>query len=51
VRVRRLTEQEEQKLQRIVRRGSTGSVRFRRAVTLPASSVGSLNPATFGSQL
>lgn len=32
VRVRGLTEQEGQKLQRVVRRGSTSSVRFRRAM-------------------
>ncbi|MCX5205916.1 IS630 family transposase [Streptomyces sp. NBC_00237] len=37
VRVRRLTEQEGQKLQRIVRRGSTSTVRFRRAMMLLAS--------------
>ncbi|TWD11721.1 hypothetical protein FB570_12428 [Streptomyces sp. T12] len=36
VRVRRLTEQEGQKLQQIVRRGSTNSVRFRRAMMPPA---------------
>lgn len=38
VRVRRLTEQEGQKLQRIVRRGSTSWVRIRRAMMLLASS-------------
>ncbi|MER5445682.1 hypothetical protein ABT052_20785 [Streptomyces sp. NPDC002766] len=32
VRVRRLTDQEGQKLQQIVRRGSTSSVRYRRAM-------------------
>jgi hypothetical protein len=37
VRARRLTEQEVQKLQRIVRRGSTDSVRFRRAMLLASS--------------
>lgn len=45
VRVRRLTEQEGQRLQRIVRRGSTSSVRFRRAMMLLASSGGSPVPA------
>ncbi|GAA2290581.1 hypothetical protein GCM10010415_72820 [Streptomyces atrovirens] len=40
MRVRRLTEQEGQKLQWIVRRGSTGSLRFRRAMMLPTSSGG-----------
>lgn len=44
VRVRRLTEQEGQKLQHIVRRGSTGSVRFRRAMMLLASAGGSTVP-------
>ncbi len=43
VRVRRLTEQEGQKLQHIVRRGSTNSVRFRRAMML-ASASGSTVP-------
>lgn len=37
VRVRRLTEQEGRKLQRIVRRGTTSAVRFRRAMMLLAS--------------
>lgn len=37
VRVRRLTDQEGQKLQQIVRRGSTSSVRYRRAMMLLAS--------------
>ena len=37
VRVRRLTDQEGQKLQRIVRRGSTSTVRYRRAIMLLAS--------------
>jgi len=45
VRVRWLTEQEGQKLQRIVRRGSTSSVRLRRAMMLLASSGGSPVPA------
>lgn len=40
VRVRRLTEQEGQKLQRMVRRGSTSTVRFRRAMMLLASAGG-----------
>ncbi|WP_405787349.1 IS630 family transposase [Streptomyces sp. NBC_00029] len=44
VRVRRLTEQEGQKLQHIVRRGSTSSVRFRRAMMLLASAGGSRVP-------
>jgi transposase len=37
VRVRRLTDQEGQRLQQIVRRGSTSSVRYRRAMMLLAS--------------
>ena len=40
VKVRRLTEQEGQKLQQTVRRGSTSSVRFRRAMMLLASAGG-----------
>ncbi len=44
VRVRRLTEQEGQKLQRIVRRGSTSAVRFRRAMMLLASAGGNSVP-------
>ncbi|WP_406319973.1 hypothetical protein OHA77_27415 [Streptosporangium sp. NBC_01639] len=40
VRVRSLTDQEGQKLQQIVRRGSTSSVRYRRAMMLPASAGG-----------
>jgi hypothetical protein len=44
VRVCRLTEQERQKLQQIVRRGSTNSVRFRRAMMLLASVGGSTVP-------
>lgn len=44
VRVRRLTEQEGQKLQQIVRRGSTSAVRFRRAMMLLASAGGSTVP-------
>lgn len=40
VRVRRLTDQEGQKLQQIVRRGGTSSVRFRRAMMLLASAGG-----------
>ncbi|MGX1135743.1 transposase [Streptomyces glaucescens] len=44
VRVRGLTEQEWQKLQDIVRRGSTSSVRFRRAMTLLASAGGNSVP-------
>lgn len=37
VRVRRLTDHEGQKLQQIVRRGGTSSVRYRRAMMLLAS--------------
>ncbi|MEU6775131.1 hypothetical protein [Streptomyces sp. NPDC046759] len=37
MRVRRLTDQEEQKLQQVVRRGSTSSMRYRRAMMLLAS--------------
>lgn len=37
VKVRRLTDQEEQRLQQIVRRGSTGSMRYWRAMMLLAS--------------
>ncbi len=40
VRVRRLTDQEGQRLQRIVRRGSTSAVRYRRAMMLLASAGG-----------
>ena len=42
VRVRRLTDQEGQKLQQIVRRGSTSSVRYRRAMMLLASAGGNV---------
>lgn len=45
VRVRRLTDQEGQKLQQIVRRGSTSSVRYRRAMMMLASAVGNRVPA------
>jgi hypothetical protein len=44
VRVRRLTDQEGQKLQQIVRRGSTSSVRYRRALMLLASAGGNRVP-------
>ncbi|CAL9337976.1 hypothetical protein SUDANB176_00204 [Streptomyces sp. enrichment culture] len=44
VRVRGLTDQEGQKLQQIVRRGSTSSVRYRRAMMLPASAGGNRVP-------
>lgn len=44
VRVRGLTEQEGRKLHHIVRRGSTSSVRFRRAMMLLASAGGSTVP-------
>lgn len=40
VRVRRLTDQEGQRLQQIVRRVSTSSVRYRRAMMLLASTGG-----------
>lgn len=40
VRVRRLTDQEGQKLQQIVRRGNTSSVCYRRAMMLLASAGG-----------
>nr|WP_280897498.1 MULTISPECIES: helix-turn-helix domain-containing protein [unclassified Streptomyces] len=45
VRVRRLTDQEGQKLQQIVRRGSTSTVRYRRAMMLLASAGGNRVPA------
>ncbi|MGW2939719.1 helix-turn-helix domain-containing protein, partial [Streptomyces sp. NPDC001156] len=44
VRVRRLTDQEGQRLQQIVRRGSTSSVRHRRVMMLPASAGGNRVP-------
>lgn len=44
VRVRRLTDQEGQKLQQAVRRGSTNSVRYRRAMMLLASAGGNRAP-------
>lgn len=44
VRVRRLSEQEGQTLQRIVRRGNTSTVRFRRAMMLLASAGGNSVP-------
>lgn len=44
VRVRRLTDQEGRRLQQIVRRGSTSSVRFRRAMMLLASAGGNRVP-------
>ncbi|MFJ5646421.1 IS630 family transposase [Streptomyces sp. NPDC093223] len=44
VRVRRPTDQEGQKLQQIVRRGSTNSVRYRRAMMLLASAGGNRVP-------
>ncbi|MEV6740086.1 IS630 family transposase [Streptomyces sp. NPDC051104] len=44
VRVRRLTDQEGQKLQQIVRRGSNNSVRYRRAMRLLASAGGNRVP-------
>jgi transposase len=42
--VRRLTDQEGQRLQQIVRRGSTSSVRYRRAMMLLASAGGNRVP-------
>ncbi|WTZ63338.1 helix-turn-helix domain-containing protein [Streptomyces sp. NBC_01383] len=44
VRVRRLTDQEGQRLQQIVRRGSTNAVRYRRAMMLLASAGGNRVP-------
>lgn len=44
VRVRRLTDKEGQKLKQIVRRGSTSSVPYRRAMMLLASAVGNRVP-------
>jgi transposase len=44
VKVRRLTDQEGQQLQRIVRRGSTNTVRYRRAMMLLASAGGNRVP-------
>ncbi|MFE9174464.1 helix-turn-helix domain-containing protein [Streptomyces kebangsaanensis] len=44
VRVRGLTDREGQKLQQIVRRGSSNSVRYRRAMMLPASAGGNRVP-------
>ncbi|WKV75971.1 IS630 family transposase [Streptomyces sp. PCS3-D2] len=44
VKVRRLTDQEGQQLRRIVRRGSTSSVRYRRAMMLLASAGGNRVP-------
>ncbi len=44
VRVRRPTDQEGQKLRQIVRRGSTSSVCYRRAMMLPASAGGNRMP-------
>ncbi len=49
VRVRRLTGQEGQRLQQIVRRGSTSSVRYRRAMMLLASAGGAANRKKRGS--
>ncbi|GHF33361.1 hypothetical protein GCM10017776_59830 [Streptomyces griseoluteus] len=44
VKVRRLADQEGQRLQQIVRRGSTSSVRYRRAMMLLASAGGNRVP-------
>lgn len=44
VRVRRLTDKERQKLKQIVRRGSTSSVRYRRAMMLLVSAGGNRVP-------
>ena len=45
VRARRLTRQEGQRLQQIVRRGKHGTVRMRRAMIIMASASGTLVPA------
>src|SRR5436305_13699816 len=45
VRARRLSDQEGQRLQQIVRRGKHGSVRLRRAMIIMASASGTLVPA------
>src|SRR5579859_1052614 len=45
VRARRLSDQEGQRLQQIVRRGKDGSVRVRRAMIIMASASGTLIPA------
>ena len=45
VRARRLTDQEGQRLQQIVRRGKHESIRVRRAVIIMASASGTLVPA------
>ncbi|WTJ17241.1 helix-turn-helix domain-containing protein [Streptomyces pseudovenezuelae] len=42
--MRRLTDQDGQKLQQIVRRGSAGAVRYRRAMMLLASAGGNRGP-------
>jgi transposase len=44
VKIRRLTDQEGQQLKRIVRRGSTNTVRYRRAMMLLASAGGNRVP-------
>jgi hypothetical protein len=44
VKIRRLTDQEGQQSQRIVRRGSTSTVRCRREMMLPASAGGNRVP-------
>jgi hypothetical protein len=48
VRARRLTDQEGQRLQQIVRRGKHESVRVRRAMIIMASASGTLVPAIAG---
>ena len=45
VRARRLTDQEGQRLQQIVRRGKHGSIRVRRAMIIMASAAGTPAPA------
>ena len=45
VRARRLTDQEAQRLQQIVRRGKHGSIRVRRAMIIMASAAGTAAPA------
>ncbi|HEX3790653.1 MAG TPA: hypothetical protein VHW44_22510 [Pseudonocardiaceae bacterium] len=45
VRARRLTDQEGQRLQKIVRRGTGSSIRLRRAMVIMASASGNTVPA------
>ncbi|GAA3025858.1 hypothetical protein GCM10017559_59520 [Streptosporangium longisporum] len=48
VKVRRLTDQEGQKLQRIVRRGTAGTARYRRAIEPGPQRVQALGSLTTG---